>query len=579
MSSSWILFTNCNYKCSLCFERTIPYSKIDIKQLINKAKVIRRLLDDLCEKKMEILGGEITILPINDLLKILSPFNEYNGEVTIFSNFTADVPYFLKIINNFKPKRLKFVFSYHANIFTPEEYLKKFKLLYLYCKQKNIILKMELVNHPAFEESNKIFLEYVKEYIEENNIKVDIERFEDVFNNRKNNIVNNLWCGICKIQGNGFTILNNILATDFGYHFVVSNDFLNEEYNTLLKNIKEKRCNNNNCEYKLMKNENTFDKLKIQKIEFDWKQAKKFWWSMFYKCNNRCPECSQKKTPQYGVDEINIEELLAKANKINEYTEMYNLDYLYIMGGEPTVLDLKDLIKILLKFNLERYKKIRLYSNMTAEPLYYYALARTLSKVGIFELELSFHSTIFNIPNFFEKLQHIYDKTKIVSNTNLNLQFTITEQQINLTDDFCENLEKFNKKNNSRIRVQLCPDLAINEDFSCTRKILLKEFTEKYNKLLTTSFPITIKYINGNKEKTNISILKDSDNINFYNLRCYKADSVWLYDKDLRSHCSQNIISYDFLNDKLEDMKIPYSHICKSKKCSLVDNIREIVIP
>lgn len=51
MSSSWILFTNCNYKCSLCFERTIPYSKIDIKQLINKAKVIRRLLDDLCEKK------------------------------------------------------------------------------------------------------------------------------------------------------------------------------------------------------------------------------------------------------------------------------------------------------------------------------------------------------------------------------------------------------------------------------------------------------------------------------------------------------------------------------------------------
>ena len=85
--------------------------------------------------------------------------------------------------------------------------------------------------------------------------------------------------------------------------------------------------------------------------------------------------------------------------------------------------------------------------------------------------------------------------------------------------------------------------------------------------------------INGNKEKTNISILKDSDNINFYNLRCYKADSVWLYDKDLRSHCSQNIISYDFLNDKLEDMKIPYSHICKSKKCSLVDNIREIVIP
>lgn len=322
---------------------------------------------------------------------------------------------------------------------------------------------------------------------------------------------------------------------------------------------------------------NDFEKNNIKRlIVLNQAQKKNFWWSLFYKCNKNCPNCVQKEMPRYGLNNINIDELILKAKKINEYTEYYKINALNLMGGEITILNINDLCNILSFFNLKRYNNIRIYSNMTTTPEYYFAMINSLNNVQKITLLFSYHSSIFDIDDFFNVLDNIYNKIKSVHNVCIKLQFTLTKNMLSLVDTFYNYLTEFNKRNNCSLKVMYSPDLGVNKDFSCYKRENSVNLEQKKYSRITTNLPVIIEYNNNKKEISNLNILRNKKEINFFNLKCYKTDSVWLYDNDLRSYCSQCIISKDFLKDNIEQMSIPKYFICKSQNCLLVEGILKI---
>lgn len=191
---SWEMFSDCNYNCSKCFQNSYRNKSIinfkEIDKLIYNSKKVYDLYKINNFRRIEIIGGEITLLSSENLIKILSIFeNEKNLIINLYSNFSREENYFFPIIDKFcNLKRLELTLSFHEEKISLNEYVKKLNKLLEYTKNKqNVKVIMQFTvnanNIKLLNQLYKIYNVYKQLY----NISMSIH--EELIMNNKHEII------------------------------------------------------------------------------------------------------------------------------------------------------------------------------------------------------------------------------------------------------------------------------------------------------------------------------------------------------------------------------------------------------
>lgn len=297
----------------------------------------------------------------------------------------------------------------------------------------------------------------------------------------------------------------------------------------------------------------------MKKIIVNKPSNKIFWWALFYNCNKKCNGCVQKELPP--INNSSIEYYIKLASKVRDYVKFYNYDKIYIMGGELTILKKFELIAIL-RILSEANKKIKIFSNFTADNKYYEDLIINEN----IRFEFSYHNEIFTIDKYCNKL---FSFLKNIKNPNIvKLNYPLTEYQKKYAFEF-------KNKINNKVYIRFHPNLGLTKDYTCYIRGT-KNIDEADKLENSTSFPITIINDDDSKTVSNMNELRISRNTNFYNWLCTKHDTVWLYINELRCYCSQALITKDFLNSDIKKIPCKKNHKCLSHSCQIVDEIISI---
>lgn len=179
----WRMFNTCNFNCSYCINKSLNklapmQNDIIIPRLINYAKNIKRLIENEPSTeyyKLLLIGGEITILPEEDLINILNTlYSKKLRSLIVTSNFSAPFKYYVKIQEWCTEHDVTFhlTVSLHEEFFIVDRFLEKAKEI------KDIIDDFNI--EQVVTKKNKEIVEKVKEYCEENNIVIafDFDRNE-----------------------------------------------------------------------------------------------------------------------------------------------------------------------------------------------------------------------------------------------------------------------------------------------------------------------------------------------------------------------------------------------------------------
>lgn len=131
----WRLFDNCNFKCSYCINNV--YSKTNQKINIDRLKKFAECIHNLIEKENDevllgLIGGEITLIPFEDLKEIITILYTKNiKKIHITSNTSAKTDYYISIqkLCNSLDIDLKLVCSFHEEMMNYDIYINKAKIL------------------------------------------------------------------------------------------------------------------------------------------------------------------------------------------------------------------------------------------------------------------------------------------------------------------------------------------------------------------------------------------------------------------------------------------------------------------
>ena len=126
----WRLFNNCNFRCSYCIQGIDKtYEEINVNRLHNFSKKINKLIEKNNDiVKLNLLGGEITLIPINEFLIMLDELlNPLIQGLTIISNFSAPLDWYKKTAQLCEKKNVKFSLnlSFHEEFFDYDKFISK----------------------------------------------------------------------------------------------------------------------------------------------------------------------------------------------------------------------------------------------------------------------------------------------------------------------------------------------------------------------------------------------------------------------------------------------------------------------
>ena len=117
------------------------------------------------------------------------------------------------------------------------------------------------------------------------------------------------------------------------------------------------------------------------------------YWIINRVCNYRCPYCAT--TPMQSVAPTSKEETVAKAIEVYNYLETIKPVHLVITGGEPTLMDLPDILS-----RLSMEAPITIFTNLSQSVEYYLDL-NTIHRIALF---CSYHPTEVPIETFLSKV-------------------------------------------------------------------------------------------------------------------------------------------------------------------------------
>lgn len=134
----WRLTEACNFHCSYCIRRTMVQKSQELQQAQKDWEIckkvlpeVNRIIEELPGEKVKIdlIGGEITLFPLNELISGLT--SSKLSEINITTNLSASVNYFKQLIDYCASRKIKFsvTASYHAEFITLDTYITKMKEL------------------------------------------------------------------------------------------------------------------------------------------------------------------------------------------------------------------------------------------------------------------------------------------------------------------------------------------------------------------------------------------------------------------------------------------------------------------
>ena len=143
---TWEMFYNCNYNCSYCFQEHCNLNVIDINKLKETSLKIKEFIIKNKINNLTLMGGEISILKLKDLLFILNVFRKLDIDIEFFSNFSAKNSYYLNVINFLKNETIVFFFSFHYEKVSEKEFFEKLEdLLKKIPKNRNVEIFISVV--------------------------------------------------------------------------------------------------------------------------------------------------------------------------------------------------------------------------------------------------------------------------------------------------------------------------------------------------------------------------------------------------------------------------------------------------
>ena len=287
-----------------------------------------------------------------------------------------------------------------------------------------------------------------------------------------------------------------------------------------------------------------------------------------YNCNYNCSYCFQRnirKMAEVENDNVVNKKLLKTALKVvklfndEQFSKLYN-NTIQIIGGEPTLYDLNNIVKILL--TSKNIKNIRLFSNMSASAIIYKKIIN-ICKANNSKLDLScsFHPEKVSLKEFSDKIKQIYIKD---DNVKIIPKLVVTNNcSIDFLKLFLKEFENLNIKASILPEYSACIENSMNCNFECNLNDELFDFT--LNNILKNS---------KNKKLVKQIIMSSRDKENRYLKEPITViPNVFIdYNGKIFYPCNgcKEIKEKDLTIDKL---KIK----CNDKNCMLYNECREVI--
>ena len=289
-----------------------------------------------------------------------------------------------------------------------------------------------------------------------------------------------------------------------------------------------------------------------------------FSWMLFRYCNYNCSYCLEKQLP---VDKKSIEELKITSNKIYEIFNKKPFECFSILGGELSLLKLKDFMYIFDNFKNLKNIKLEYITNFSADNKYYLELINFFN-IREFILKCSLHTEFITIEDFFKKiLKFIFlIRKNNLKNVRIKIEYVLTQNN-------CKNIDKiiywFNKIKYEKI--DLCFQEAYEPHYIDKKNTYNwgNNYLYLLNRDIKTEFLnqkmlYTIEYLDGKKENVRLSD-------NFFNLKNKECltNNIFLENNILFSNCCQRVLTNDFLNSNINDLDLDFKYFknCKRKYC------------
>jgi len=284
---------------------------------------------------------------------------------------------------------------------------------------------------------------------------------------------------------------------------------------------------------------------------------KKFTWEMFYNCNYNCSYCFQE---HHNLKNIDISRLKETSLKIKDFILKNEIKSLTFMGGEISILNLKDLLFVLNPFrNLDI--NIEFFTNFSADNNYYLNIINFLNNKNIVFF-LSFHYEKISENIFFKKVEDFLKKISNKCNVKIFINVVLDNYMFENYDAFYAYFEALKKTYGSLINLRITEKLFSKNKKTFKRYNFFK-FLSKYPKSIIYFDNYRKKIItfkNGKKVYK-----REPKNFKTCGYKCLTAHFRLDPENILTTVCCNNIIVQDFL--KYNNINYPNFFICKQKKC------------
>lgn len=299
-----------------------------------------------------------------------------------------------------------------------------------------------------------------------------------------------------------------------------------------------------------------------------YKKPKNFFsWQLFYKCNYHCNYCFEKNLTHYN---FNYNELLKTSQNIWKYYKKFGFEWLSIIGGEATLLEVDKLLFLFKNFKNEENLTFELITNFYRPIKYFEKIFLYFKNIKRIIIKVSYHEEYNTLKDFFKKFEELVKISKKYKNVFLKIEFVITEQTSKMAIAYYEYFS-FLKKKYSNIGLHLAEAFEYHKGWKLNYLFDSSKLVKYFpflNKHLTQRRKYIVEKDNSFKIDYSVNFLKqDSKILHTKGCLCFQNE-VFLEDNKLKNFCDRNIICDDFMNCNIDDLKIAKCKICENDICS-----------
>ena len=299
-------------------------------------------------------------------------------------------------------------------------------------------------------------------------------------------------------------------------------------------------------------------------------KEKFFSWQMFYKCNYKCSYCFERKLTHYNY---NYNELIKTAENIWKfYNIKYKFDWLSVIGGEVTLLEIDDFLNLFKNFQNEKNLTFELITNFFRPLEYFEKIFIFFQNIKEVLIKVSYHEEYNSLEIFWEKFENLIKISKKYKNAHTKIEFVINNKNVEKAIDYCKHFILLKHKYpNQKISLHLAEMFKYKKNW----KLYYLFDSSK----LIKKFPILHEYFTQERQyivKQNNGIEVIDYPMNFLKSKnkilnckgCLVTNvSFFLEDNKLKDFCEHTVCN-DFINCDIKSLILKEKNICQQSICA-----------